>query len=258
MDADDHFTGSGVQHEFRIDVDPGTTTEAIEEEWLGPVVAARAAPPTRHEGGATSDKARLRALLPPGTPMPASGGWAASADLLLYLVGIIRDHRPARIVEIGSGTSTCWLAWAMDAFDIPGRVVSLEHLSAARRRTLSHLHACGVHHRAEVRLASLTEVPVGGATYRWYDPASWSDLRDCDLLLVDGPPGRTAPMARYPAVPLLGPAMRPGSRVVLDDYTRRGEQKAVAAWRRLHPDWQLQVLAHKKGTAVLTVPGSCH
>ena len=75
----------------------------------------------------------------------------------------------------------------------------------------------------------------------------------CDLLVVDGPPGYSASMARYPAVPLLGPIMRPGAKVVLDDYKRTDKKNAVAQWRQLHPEWLLEELPHKKGTAVLTV-----
>jgi predicted O-methyltransferase YrrM len=207
-----------------------------------------------------SARSRLLGLLPLGIPMPPPGGWAASADLLLHLVDLIRQRRPSRIIELGSGTSTCWLAWALDAFGISGTVVSLEHLPAFRRRTLNHLHTCGVQHLAEVRLAPLTDVHIDGTTYRWYDPAGWTDLRDCDLLLVDGPPGHTAPMARYPAVPLLGPAMAPDAVIVLDDYKRPDERRTVARWLRLHPDWRLQVLEHKKGTAVLSTatPVSAH
>lgn len=232
--------GSGVQHEFRIGGDPDAINELV-------------ADPSRSEDGPAAARSRLRAYFPAGVRMPAPGGWAAAADLLHYVVGLVREHRPSRIVEIGSGASTCWLAWALEVFDLPGRVVSLEHLSLFRRRTLNRLQACGVGHRAEVRHAALTDVDVDGVTYRWYDPLSWRDLHDCDLLLVDGPPGHTGRMARYPAVPLLGPALRPGARVVLDDYRRADEQKAVAAWRRRHPDWRLQVLEHKKRTAVLTV-----
>jgi predicted O-methyltransferase YrrM len=187
--------------------------------------------------------------------MPAHGGWAIAADLLLYLIDTVRLDRPAHIIELGSGTSTWWLARALDVFGISGSVVSLEHLPSIRRRTMNRLHACGLQHHAEVRLAPLTKISLDGTTYRWYDPASWRDLRDCDLLLVDGPPGHTVPMARYPAVPLLGAALRPEAKVVLDDYKRPGEQQTVARWRRLYPDWQLQVLDHEKGTAVLTVVG---
>lgn len=210
--------------------------------------------PSRSEPATAHD--RLLTLLPPATPMPTPGGWAASADLLLYLVDTIRQHRPTRVIELGSGTSTCWLAWALDVFTVSGTVVSLEHLPDFRSRTLQHLHACGVQHRADVRLAPLTDIHLNDTTYPWYDPAAWNDLRDCDLLLIDGPPGKTAPMARYPAVPLLRPALRPGASVVLDDYNRPDEREIVTQWHRLHPDWGLQILEHEKGTAVLVVPGS--
>lgn len=228
-----------MQHEFRTSGDSDPATEVL------------AAPP---DNARVSAGTRLRALLPAGVQMPATGRWAVAADLLLYLVETIRDHGPAHVVEVGSGTSTCWLAWALETFGISGTVVSLEHRPEFRARTMNHLRNCGMQHRAEVRLAPLTPVSIDGATYPWYEPEGWNDLRDCDLLLIDGPPGHTASMARYPAVPLLGAALRPGARVVLDDYKRADERQAVARWRELHPDWHLEEVRHRKGTAVLTVP----
>lgn len=246
--------GSRVQHEFRTSDDP--VLSLPQNGRAADTAAATGAPHRYRRGGSGAARAELLGLLPPGVRMPSTGGWAISADLLLHLVHLIRAGRYAHIVELGSGTSTCWLAWALAAFDIPGQVTSLEHHSWFRRRTRDCLREWGVHDRADVRLAMLREVRIEGVPYRWYDPACWADLRECDLLLVDGPPGRTGPMARFPAVPLLGPLMRPGAAVVLDDYKRADEREIVSRWRRLYPDWTLQALPHTKGTALLTVAGS--
>ncbi|MGD6699309.1 hypothetical protein VWV08_22305, partial [Xanthomonas citri pv. citri] len=63
-----------------------------------------------------------------------------------------------------------------------------------------------------------------------YDPSAVQDLKDIELLLVDGPPRASGPRARYPALPLLGTRLAPGARIVLDDVDRTEEQEAADAW----------------------------
>lgn len=188
-------------------------------------------------------------------PMPDVAGWAIAPDLLLYLVRIVRQRRPRLIVELGSGVSTCWIALALRAFNVPGRLVSLEHLVHFHQQTRLQLRVCGAEHLADVRLAPLNEMTFEEETWSWYQPSAWYELEGCDLLIVDGPPGTTRPLARYPAVPLLRRALCPDAVIVLDDYNRPDEQEIVARWKRQHPSWSLTALAHMKGTAVLQLPG---
>lgn len=188
-------------------------------------------------------------------PMPGVAGWAIAPDLLLHLVHIVRHRRPRLVVELGSGVSTCWIALALRAFDVPGKLVSLEHLAQFHQQTRLQLRACGVEHLADVRLAPLSEVTFEEETWSWYQASAWHDLEGCDLLVVDGPPGRTGPLARYPAVLLLRRILSPDATIVLDDYNRPDEQEIVARWRRQHPSWSFNALAHARGTAVLQLPG---
>jgi hypothetical protein len=185
---------------------------------------------------------------------PAPTGWTMAPDLLRYLVEFIRQQRPERIVEIGSGLSSCWIALALKAFDVPGHLISLEHLPDYHQQTCAQLDVYGVRHLAEVRLAPLIETTVEEQVWQWYSSSAWQDLDRCDLLIVDGPPGRTAPLARYPAVPLLESALSSAATVVLDDYNRPDEREIVARWRTRHPTWSLHEPRHVKGTAVLRLP----
>lgn len=198
--------------------------------------------------------AQLEQALQPSGPIPPGDSWAAAPDLLLHLVEQIRSRRPALIVELGSGTSTLWLATALRTFGIPGRVVSLEHDPGYREQTAQGLGRLGLGDFAEVRLAPLEQFTVQGGTWPWYAASAWRDLRGCGLLFVDGPPGWSAPLARYPAVPLLADALVPGAAVFLDDHDRADEQAIVTRWLQQYPAWSLERLAHRKGTAVLHVP----
>ncbi|MEU1516435.1 class I SAM-dependent methyltransferase [Streptomyces sp. NPDC005811] len=198
--------------------------------------------------------ARLEQALQPSAPIPAGDNWAAAPDLLLYLVEQIRARRPALVIELGSGVSTLWLATALRTFDIPGRVVSLEHDPGYHEQTTKEVRRLDLDEFAEVRLAPLEQHTLGGETLSWYAEPAWRDLRGCGLLFVDGPPGWTAPLSRYPAVPLLADALAPGAAVVLDDHDRADEQAIVARWTEQHPTWSLERVAHRKGTAVLHLP----
>ncbi|MET8757787.1 class I SAM-dependent methyltransferase [Lentzea sp. NPDC004782] len=200
--------------------------------------------------------ARLEDTLRPAAPIPSGDGWAAAPDLLLHLVELIRSRRPSLVVEVGSGTSTLWLATALRTFGVPGRVVSLEHDPGYHERVVREVGRLGLGDIAQVRLAPLEQHTVDGEIWSWYAESAWRDLSGCGLLFVDGPPGWTAPLARYPAVPLLAGALAPGAVVVLDDYDRDEEKAVVARWVRQQPAWILERLAHVRGTAVLHLPAA--
>jgi hypothetical protein len=61
---------------------------------------------------------------------------------------------------------------------------------------------------------------------------SWNrtSKKEVDVLVVDGPPGDTGLLARYPAVPVLRKAMSPTCVVLLDDANRADEQAIGKRW----------------------------
>jgi hypothetical protein len=86
----------------------------------------------------------------------------------------------------------------------------------------------------EVVHAPLVDVDVAGETFRWYDLSKVEGLTDLDIVFVDGPPGTTGPLARYPALPLLRDRCAPGARFILDDAARPDERAIVQRWVREH------------------------
>jgi len=167
--------------------------------------------------------------VPDAPPLPAVGGWALSAGSLLGLWRVVEQDRPATVVECGSGSSTLWLAYATRAAG-GAQIVALEHRMLFLNRTRALLAEHGMADAAEIRYAPLTEVRVGEETVRWYDPACVADLTGIDLLLVDGPPKSTGPLARLPAVPLLWDRLSPGAAIVVDDAHRPDERAALERW----------------------------
>jgi predicted RNA methylase len=194
----------------------------------------------------------LHSLVRVSNGMPATRGWAASPDFLLTLVSLVEQHRPTTVLDLGSGSTTLWMASAMRTFGIEGRIVAVDHDEKYAAHTRQALVAHGLEKFAEVRHASLTDLELAGETWPWYDLSVFADVRDADLLVVDGPPGVLRSQARYPALPVLADRLTARARVVVDDYRRDDETAMVARWREELPGWALRELPHEKGCAVLS------
>lgn len=197
----------------------------------------------------------LTALLRPRAPLPSMTGFAAAGDLLLAYVGEILRRRPGLVVECGSGVSTLVAAYALELVGADGRVVALEDGERWVERTSGFLADHGLEHRAEVRHAPIVDVAVGGGSQPWYSLDALKGLDGIGVLLVDGPVGSLAPMARYPAVPLLRDRMAPNAAVMLDDVGRDEEDRIAHRWAQEWPELSQTRLRHRKGTAVFTTPG---
>ena len=175
----------------------------------------------------------LLRLIDISAPFPAPGGWAVTPNTLVELVSMVQgDSRDLLVVECGSGTSTVWLAHCNRAKGGRGRVVALEHDSEFAETTRGHLRRLGLDDWAEVRDAPLVDVEVDGEMRQWYDPQALTDLREIDILLVDGPPWRTSDDARYPALIMFAPKLARDAKVVLDDVTREPESSIAERWAR--------------------------
>ena len=177
----------------------------------------------------TRDLVILRPLL--GEIPAPFGGFAVDGHLARILADTVIERRPSVVVECGSGTSTLILARCLKLLG-RGKVVSLEHELRFREKTQQLLQAAGLDRWAEVVLAPLQEVVLAsGEVVQWYSPTD--DVPDSiDLLIVDGPPESTSPMARYPALPILHSRMAREALIVLDDGNRPDETTTARRWAR--------------------------
>lgn len=178
---------------------------------------------------------QLRTLLRVEGATPLLGGWAMDAAAVHSLIGIVRERRPLRIVELGSGSSTVWLALALRSIG-RGRIVSFDHIELYGQRTMQAIRDQRLEEFAEVRVRELISVEIGGEHFEWYDIADSDALGPIDILLVDGPPGATGPMARFPAVPVLWPELADDALIIVDDSGRPDERKMLTAWCEAFPD----------------------
>lgn len=89
----------------------------------------------------------------------------------------------------------------------------------------------------------------------WYDLREVAEAWKIDLLIVDGPPRATQPLARYPALPLLYERLSADARVVVDDAWREDEQEMVRRWLKQYPEFSVEYRESGKGIAVLSRNG---
>jgi predicted O-methyltransferase YrrM len=194
----------------------------------------------------------LHAFLPLRLPLPSLVGWAATPRLAAELASIIFERRPARVVELGSGASTIVAGYALERNE-HGSVVSIDHDAAFAAETSARLEAHALS-RAVVRHAALELQDVDGARRRWYARSALDDLRDIDLLVIDGPPGKLGRDARATAFSVLGPRLSPGATVLVDDAHRPDERRAVERFVASRPGVRVRLVDSSKGIAILTLP----
>lgn len=195
-------------------------------------------------GGRRRDKrALLDRLGLPADALPNLGSWKADVGFLTRIVDHIEAHRPAHVVELGSGASTLVAARAL-ALNGGGMLVSFDQhgdfVESVRGWLADHQLAATIEHAPLIP----AEAPWPGL---WYDLHKVPD--SIDLLLIDGPPWTVHPLVRGSADRLFA-RIAPGGTVMLDDAARPGERCVAALWKRRWPDFEWRLAAGIKGTLV--------
>lgn len=175
----------------------------------------------------------LRVLVQARTTMPSTQGWAASPLTVSTLVREVLDTRPQLVVEAGSGGSSVWVGYCLER-NGGGRCVSLDHDADYAAKTRADIERHGLTDYVEVVHCPLVDVDIAGQTFRWYDLSKVEGLEGIDIVFVDGPPGTTGPLARFPALPLLRERCAPGARFILDDAARPDEKAIIHRWTHEH------------------------
>ncbi|MCB1915997.1 MAG: class I SAM-dependent methyltransferase [Rhodocyclaceae bacterium] len=181
-------------------------------------------------------------------PLPPMRGWVGSPDFLLRVANSVLERKPETVMECSSGVSTLVIARCLQIIG-RGHVYSLEHDATYANTTRDLLARYGLSEWASVIDAPLqtehTETP-------WYSERLIpSDLAPIDMLVVDGPPATTAPLARFPALPRLAGRMADRSLVIVDDASRPDEVEMVKRWRKLFPGGVFTDCYCEKGCVML-------
>src|SRR5512141_287194 len=192
----------------------------------------------------------LHASLRAERPLPPLRDHAASPDLIAHAVSRMLTDPPELVVELGSGSSTVFLALCLERLG-RGKLISIDHDAQFAERTRAMLDEHGLSEHATVLHLPLEKVIIGGREFLWY---AVGDLRPdvpIDFLFIDGPPYHVHPLARYPALPLMLPLLARDASIIFDDANRPEELKIAAMWREEFRDLAIETLPAEKGALLI-------
>jgi hypothetical protein len=162
------------------------------------------------------------------------GNWAIDPFFGKVLAQLVHRHQPTHILECGSGTSTVFMAQLQKRVCEGGTVTALEHLDKYAQKSRQIIEEHDLTDTATVVHAPLEECQVDGKTLTWYRVNTERfEGREIEMMVVDGPPQSTGPLARYPAAFVMKPCLADDCVIVMDDGDRDDEQKAARRWADL-------------------------
>ncbi len=189
-------------------------------------------------------------LLKINAPLLLMAGWAIPPDFAATIISLIFEHKPRRVLELGSGTSTLITAYAIKAMG-GGMVTSLEQKKQFAEQSLQNVRKHGLQDVATVIYAPMREVTLRGKTWLWYDTEPLREMRGIDMVIVDGPTqvGRQK-LPRYPALPVLMHALSERTVVLVDDASRADVKQMVELWRKEFADFEYELLDTEQGAVI--------
>lgn len=197
----------------------------------------------------------LHSFIKPVFPLPNTGGWAASPDLLAIIFKQIIINKPSVIIELGSGTSTLYIGHLLKDQNIKGKLFSVDHDPIYAMTTRENVKHAGLDEQVAVYTCPIEPLTVKGKEWLWYG-ISKMEIPQINFLIVDGPIGSLQKKSRYPAMPLLFEKLAPGAIIILDDYNRPDEQALVQDWLNEFPELkQLPEVFTEKGAALIIKAG---
>lgn len=162
-------------------------------------------------------------------PLPETGGWAASPDLLKKITEITLLKKPQLVVEASSGVSSIILGYCFKKIG-SGKVISLEHDFYYYERNKSFVKKHGLEQFVHIVHAPLKEYDINNKKWLWYDIQALESENAIDMIVVDGPPFYIQDHSRYPVIPLLYNKMSDNSILILDDGVRDEEKEIIKRW----------------------------
>ncbi|WP_251961519.1 class I SAM-dependent methyltransferase [Salinibacter ruber] len=180
------------------------------------------------------------------------GGYAMSAHFAEVVLRLLMQERPKLVVECGSGSSTLLVASRLKKFEGGDRrVIALDHEEKYADITRDLLSRHNLNEWAEVYTAPLESWQINDESLSWYgiDLDVLPD-RKIDMLVVDGPPAESRPLARYPAIPVLKRHLSKECIIILDDGDRSGESEAAHRWAE-ELGCELEYAGGARGTWIL-------
>jgi predicted O-methyltransferase YrrM len=183
-------------------------------------------------------------------PLPKTRGWAASPDFLKVVHKKIEKRRPNLVVELGSGSSTIISGYSLKK-NGKGSAISFDHEKEYADITRERVSFHNLEGQCEVINAPLKNYNIRKEIWSWYSLNEFCPKNTVDIVIVDGPPGGTQYMARYPALELLYEYLSEDAIFIVDDADRKDEKNMVKRWKSENENIDVEYLESEKGIYIV-------
>lgn len=164
-------------------------------------------------------------------PLPVMSEWSISSDFAHEVLSEILEKKHGSVLDIGSGISTIIFGYGVKK-NGTGKVIAIEHTEEYFQKTKQLIIAHNLSKYCEVYHCPLVKYTIKKETWLWYDISKVNFPNDINILSVDGPPGGTQYMARYPALPLLRKHLKNDFTIFMDDAYRKDEIEVAKQWEQ--------------------------
>ena len=158
------------------------------------------------------------------------GRWAMGESGFNEVLQMIREVKPARIVEFGSGISSIRLAMTFPNVEITSIENSLKFFNEVRALKEKYVPE----NLLNLKFSPLRFQRYGASFFLTYQPVEVPESVDC--VIVDGPPTMFTVRGREACLYQVYNSLRTGGVVIIDDYRRRSERMVVRNWCLTYPD----------------------
>jgi hypothetical protein len=168
-------------------------------------------------------------LIKLNAPLPVMNEWRVSSDFAHAVLSKLIEKKSGSVIDIGSGISTILLGYAVK-MNGTGKVISLEHSEEYYVKTKALIKSHKLEEYCELYFCPLKKHILDEKEWLWYDISKVKIPKNISIISVDGPPGATQHLARYPALVLLHEYLNKNSTVFLDDGGREEEKQIAQEW----------------------------
>jgi hypothetical protein len=175
---------------------------------------------------------------------------AAAPDFIEIVAEVIRRQKVSRVLELGSGTTSLYMAMLLPSSRQGGRLVCLEDSVEWVKLIQSEIAILPPECRAwaEVIHAPLVSKRAGELPFYALESAGLERYAPFDLLIVDGPWDVRLRQAAWPRLKHL---LSPSATLILDDGDQPVVGQTVQGWLAQEPTWQKSYYPTVKGTWVI-------
>lgn len=194
-----------------------------------------------------ADYIQLKESIGTEMSLPPLRGYAGSPDFLNIISHMIKAENPKSILEASCGASTIVISETL----LKEGKEDIIHFALEHDK--KYLDECAKKVRntnSNILYAPLQDYTIENEQWKWYNVDGIANLKNVDLLVIDGPPSHLQADSRFPALPLLYDQLSDQCIIILDDFDRKQEQNIIARWQKNYA-FTLDHLYTEKGTGIL-------